>query len=119
MSAARRTPLVAGNWKMNKLIAEAVDTVNALKPLVAGVNNVDIVVCPVFTALHAASQAPPRQCRRRRTGRLHEGKRRLHRRNQPPDAQGRRLRLTILGHSERRQYFGESDAFLNENCTSP
>ena len=38
-----RTPLVAGNWKMNKLVAEAVAMVNALKPLVADVSGVDIV----------------------------------------------------------------------------
>ena len=56
MSTAR-TPLVAGNWKLNKTVGEAVDTVNTLKPLVAGVTNVDIVVCPVYTALYPACQA--------------------------------------------------------------
>lgn len=115
MSANNRTPLVAGNWKMNKLIGEAVDTVNALKPLVADVSNVDIVVCPVFTALHAASQAAAgsnvavgaQNAYTKESG-AYTGE------LSPQMLKDAGCTWTILGHSERRQYFGESDAFLNE-----
>jgi triosephosphate isomerase len=46
-----RTPLIAGNWKLNKTIAQAEAFVTELKPLVAAVENVDILICPVFTSL--------------------------------------------------------------------
>jgi triosephosphate isomerase len=46
-----RTPLIAGNWKLNKTIAQAEAFVTELKPLVADVENVEILICPVFTSL--------------------------------------------------------------------
>src|SRR5712671_1104623 len=46
-----RKPVIAGNWKMYKLLAEAVDTALALKPLVANANHCEVVIAPVFTAL--------------------------------------------------------------------
>lgn len=52
-----RTPIIAGNWKLNKTIAEATSFVNDFKPLVAAVSGVEIVLCPVFTALSATSAA--------------------------------------------------------------
>jgi triosephosphate isomerase len=52
-----RTPLIAGNWKLNKTIAEAAAFVEELKPLVEGVSGVGILLCPVFTALPATAQA--------------------------------------------------------------
>lgn len=115
MSGTSRTPLVAGNWKMNKLIGEAVATVEALKPLVSGVNNVDIVVCPVFTALHAASQAA-------QGSNIEVGAQNAYVKESgaytgelsPQMLKDAGCTWTILGHSERRQYFGETDAFLNE-----
>ncbi len=52
-----RTPIIAGNWKLNKTIEEAQAFVQELAPLIAQVHNVDIVLCPVFTALNATAQA--------------------------------------------------------------
>jgi len=52
-----RKKIIAGNWKMNKTIGEGIALVEELKPLVAGAANVDVVVCPPFTALYAVSQA--------------------------------------------------------------
>lgn len=110
-----RTPLVAGNWKMFKLIAEAVDTVTALKPLVADAAGVDIVVCPTFTALHAAGQAlagsnialGAQNCYPKESGAF-TGE------ISPQMLLDAGCAWTIIGHSERRQYFREDDAFLNE-----
>ena len=51
-----RKLIIAGNWKMNKTAADAVDLVNGLKRELANVKEVDIVVCPPFTALAALSQ---------------------------------------------------------------
>lgn len=52
-----RTPIIAGNWKLNKTIKEARNFVLELAPLVAAAQNVDIVLCPVFTALNATFEA--------------------------------------------------------------
>lgn len=52
-----RKPIIAGNWKMNKTVGEALALINALTPLIGGNEAVDVVVCPPFTALHAAGQA--------------------------------------------------------------
>src|SRR5258705_6849056 len=46
-----RKPVIAGNWKMYKTLAEAVDTALALKPLVANANHCEVIVAPVFTAI--------------------------------------------------------------------
>ena len=48
-----RTPIIAGNWKLNKTISESTAFVASLKNLISDVQNVDVVLCPVFTALHA------------------------------------------------------------------
>ena len=52
-----RTPIIAGNWKLNKTIAETRAFVTELQPLVAGTSNVDVVLVPPFTALSAAAEA--------------------------------------------------------------
>lgn len=52
-----RTPIIAGNWKMNKTISEAVSFASELKDRVSGVKNVDIVICPPFTALAKIADA--------------------------------------------------------------
>jgi triosephosphate isomerase len=52
-----RTPLLAGNWKLNKTISEAVAFVEELKPLVADKSGVEVLLCPVSTALSATKQA--------------------------------------------------------------
>lgn len=52
-----RIPIIAGNWKLNKTIAEATAFVAELKPLVENLEGVEIVLCPVFTALYATRQA--------------------------------------------------------------
>lgn len=51
-----RTPIIAGNWKLNKTISEAVELTTELKDLVAATNNVEIVVAPPFTALDAVNK---------------------------------------------------------------
>src|SRR6187551_996233 len=53
----QRKLVIAGNWKMNKSVAEALDLVHGLKRELASVKEVDIIVCPPFTALDAVSKA--------------------------------------------------------------
>lgn len=110
-----RTPLVAGNWKMNKLVGEAVNLVEGLKPLVRDVANVDIVVCPTFPALYAVGQALKgsnvqlggQNCYLKEKGAF-TGE------VSPQMLQDVGCTWVIIGHSERREYFKESDEFLNQ-----
>ena len=110
-----RKPLIAGNWKMNKLVGEAVEMVNDLKPLVAGVDAVDIVVGPVFTALHAVCQAAKgSNIQVSAQNSYTKGSGAYTGEISPQMLKDVGCTWTIIGHSERRQYFNESDEFLNE-----
>ncbi|MDT8442432.1 MAG: triose-phosphate isomerase [Desulfuromonadales bacterium] len=112
-----RTPMIAGNWKLHKTRDEAVALVNELKALLADSAGVDIVVAPVFTALDAVGQA------------LAGSPIRLAAQNCYPEPQGAftgevspqllkdvGCRYVIIGHSERRQLFGETDEFINRKA---
>jgi triosephosphate isomerase len=109
-----RRPMIAGNWKLHKTVAEALDLVAALKSGLAGVQDIDIVVAPAFTALGAVAEA------------LTESNILLAAQNCYPAATGAftgevsplllrdiGCRYVIVGHSERRSLFGEKDDFIN------
>jgi triosephosphate isomerase len=108
-----RKLIIAGNWKMNKTVAEALDLARALKLELAGVKEVDMVVCPPFTALAEVSKA------------ILDSNIRLGAQNMSEHNFGAftgeiaagmlkefSVRYVILGHSERRQYQKESDALI-------
>ena len=108
-----RKPIVAGNWKMNKTVAEAIDLANDIKRDLAGCKEVDIVLCPPFTALKAVSDAV--------TGtHVDLGAQHMHWEKSGAytgEVSAEMLRevychYVILGHSERRTYFGETDEAL-------
>jgi triosephosphate isomerase len=107
-----RTPYIAANWKMNKTVAEAASFIDALLPRIAATQN-DVVVCPPFTALYEVVE------RRRGTAV------RVAAQNMHEEAAGAftgeisaamlvelDVEAVVLGHSERRQFFGETDAAL-------
>ncbi len=109
-----RTPLIAGNWKMYKTVAEAVDLV---EELIAGLDQVsdrDVVICPPFTALYPLSPLLA-------DGPIQLGAQNMYAASQgaftgevsPVMLQELQCRYVILGHSERRQVFGENDALIN------
>lgn len=110
-----RTPLIAGNWKMNLLIGEAASLVGALTKLTADVNGVEIVVCPAFTALapvcqvlaHSNIAVGGQNCYVKESG-AYTGE------ISPHMLLDAGCKWVIVGHSERREYFKESDGFLNE-----
>jgi len=112
-----RKPLIAGNWKLFKTIAEATAMVNALKPLVAANNGVEIVVAPVFTALNRVSEAlagsniclAAQDCYWEEEGAF-TGE------VAPKLLKDAGCSHVIIGHSERRQYFGETDATVNKKA---
>jgi triosephosphate isomerase len=116
MNKARKL-IIAGNWKMNKTVAEALDLVGDLKIDLANVKEVDIVVCPPFTALGEVSKA------------ILDSNLRLGAQNMSENNVGAytgeiaavmlkefSVRYVILGHSERRQYQKESDELISKKA---
>ena len=110
-----RTPVIAGNWKLFKSIGESVALVNELKALVTGARNVEIVVAPVFTALSRVSDAvsgsninlAAQDCFWEEEGAF-TGE------VAPKLLKDAGCSHVIIGHSERRQFFGETDATVNK-----
>lgn len=112
---AERTPLIAGNWKMYKTAAEAADTAAQLVELVSGAKDVDIMIAPTFTALDAVSKAIVGSKVALGAQNLYWEKEGAYTGEISPDmivAAG--CRYVIIGHSERRQFFGETDANVNK-----
>ena len=108
-----RTPIVAGNWKMNLLRAEALDLARAVRARCAGIARVETVICPPYVFLHEARA-------------IVEGSPVLvGAQDAYPEEKGaftgevsitqvaETAHYVILGHSERRQYFGETDESVN------
>jgi triosephosphate isomerase len=112
-----RKLIIAGNWKMNKTVAEGIALVNGLKRELANIKEVDIVVCPPFTALCEVSKA------------IIDSNIRLGAQNMSENNFGAftgeiaagmlkefLVRYVILGHSERRQYQKESDELISKKA---
>lgn len=112
-----RRPLMAGNWKMQKTIPETVDFLKKLAPQVLGLLDREILICPPFTSLFAAAQAAQgspiaigaqnlnENLQGAYTGEISAG--------MIKDAGGT---FVLIGHSERRQYYGETDLLVNKKA---
>ncbi len=107
--------LIVGNWKMHKTISESVTLVNSVKAGVHKSTDCDVVVCPTFTALAAVSEAI-------RESNIDLGAQDMYSENEgaftgevsPMMLKDVGCRYVILGHSERRIYFGEKDELINQ-----
>jgi triosephosphate isomerase len=114
-----RTPLIAGNWKMYKTVAETVKYVKEFRAMVKDISGVEIVIAPPFTALHAAAEA----ARNSNVG--------VAAQNLYWEREGAftgeisatmiaeaGAEYVIIGHSERRTLFGETDASVNRKVAA-
>jgi len=109
-----RTPIIVGNWKLFKTQADAVQMINELKPLIAKVNDVEVIVAPVFTAIISVMQTSAgsgikvaaQNCYWEEEGAF-TGE------VSPKLLKDAGCSHVIIGHSERRQFFGETDITVN------
>src|SRR3954447_24621753 len=112
-----RTPFIAGNWKMNKTIAEAEAFIQGLLPRVSTADGVDVAVCVPFTALQAVVDST-------RGSRVEVYAQNMHQAPSgpftgeisPPMLAELDVHGVVLGHSERRQYYNETDRALSEKA---
>jgi len=110
-----RKKIIAGNWKMNKTVAEALTLVKGIQAELAGSTEVEVVVCPPFTALKSVSDL------------LTDSQIKLGCQNMSSEDDGAYtgeishtmlkelfVKYVILGHSERREYYKETDFWVNK-----
>lgn len=110
-----RVPLIAGNWKMHKTVAEAREFVGQLKTMLKNMPEVEVAVCPPFLALHAVALELAGSG-------IALGAQNMHWEDEgaytgevsPRMLKEAGCRYVILGHSERRQYFQETDQMVNK-----
>jgi triosephosphate isomerase len=108
-----RTPLIAGNWKMYKTEAEAEQYIQALLPLLAAVSGVDVGICVPFTDLRAmVDSARGSRVEVYAQNMHHEAEGAYTGEISPPMLAETGARGVVLGHSERRALFGETDRTL-------
>ena len=113
-----RKPVIAGNWKMYKTVAESVETALALKPQVANANHCEVIIAPVFTALKTVAdrlegsnvRVAGQNCSTEVEHGAHTGEVAA---DMLKDAGAS---YVIVGHSERRQYYGETDTFVRKKA---
>ncbi len=109
-----RLPFIAGNWKMNKTVEEALDLVRRLKASLSDTEGVEVAVAPPFTALYAVSEELKDSSLRLAAQNLfYEEKGAFTGEISPPMLREVGCHFVIIGHSERRQYFGETDETVN------
>jgi triosephosphate isomerase (TIM) len=119
----KRIPFIAGNWKMNKTVGEAIDLVRELKSAVSGAirmeEEVEVAVAPPFTALHAVYQELKGSRIRLAAQNLYwEEKGAFTGEVSPVMLREVGCHYVIIGHSERRQFFGETDETVNRKIKS-
>lgn len=109
-----RVPMIAGNWKMNTTVSEAVKLVGEMRPLLDPIGNVEKVVCPPFVSLAAVREILKGSTVKLGAQNMHfEDKGAFTGEISPLMLTGL-CEYVILGHSERRQYFGETNEIINK-----
>ena len=114
-----RTPFIAGNWKMYKTVAETVHFVKELRGLVKNIERVEIVLAPPFTAVHAAAGAARNSSVAIAAQDMHwEDEGAFTGAISASMIREAGAEYVVIGHSERRTLFGETDATVNRKVVA-
>jgi triosephosphate isomerase len=108
-----RTPLVAGNWKMNKTVAEARDLVATMGTMLREISNVEKVLCPPFLVIPALAEILAGSGIGLGAQNMHWEEKGAFTGEVSPGMVREFCNYVIIGHSERRTYFGETDESVN------
>jgi triosephosphate isomerase len=108
-----RTPLVAGNWKMNKTVAEARELVSTMSAKLREISNVEKVLCPPFISIPALSALLEGSGLGLGAQNMHWEEKGAFTGEVAPNMVKEFCNYVIIGHSERRAYFGETDESVN------
>ena len=113
-----RVPILAANWKMNKTVSEALDLVRELRRLVLDVEGVEIVVCPPFVSLTSVADALKATHIKVGAQNMHWEEKGAFTGEVSPVMLKGICDYVVIGHSERRQLFGETDETVNRKVKS-
>jgi triosephosphate isomerase len=109
-----RVPIIAGNWKMNTTVSEAVTLVGEMRPLLDPIDNVEKVVCPPFVSLTAVRETLKGSSLKLGAQNMYFEDKGAYTGEVSPLMLAGLCEYVILGHSERRQYFGETNEIINK-----
>jgi len=113
-----RVPMIAGNWKMNTTVSEALDLVSAMKGELEKINSVEIAVCPPFVSLAPVKELLRDSSIKLGAQNLHFAEKGAYTGEISPLMLAELCELVIIGHSERRQYFGEKGDLINKKMVA-
>ena len=109
-----RNPFIAGNWKMNTNLSEAVELVSKIKPHLLQIDNVEKVVCPPFVSLAAVKGIIKDTSIKLGAQNVYYAEKGAYTGEISPMMLRDLCEYVIIGHSERRQYFNETGDIINK-----
>jgi len=109
-----RVPMIAGNWKMNTTVSEAVELVRNMLPQLEQIKNVDRVICPPFVSLSAVKELLEGSAVELGAQNMYFEEKGAYTGEVSPLMLAELCQYIIIGHSERRQYFGETGEIVNK-----